>query len=66
MEQIASMISNMGFPVVCCIIMFKLYKEQAQAHQDEINNLTKILVEIKDAVKYLSNRVLGADIEDVM
>ena len=53
MEQIIQLISNVGFPIACCIVLFM-----------QQNKLTVTLHDISNTMTLMSSRL--DDIEDVM
>lgn len=56
METITTLIGSLGFPIVCCIVLFK----QNNALQDTLNNLSNTLTTLTNKITEMS-----ADIEDL-
>lgn len=52
MEEIVSMISNVGFPIACCIVMFINNGKFTEA----LNNLNVTLKEISTRMDNLENK----------
>lgn len=55
MEQISSIISNVGFPIACVIMMFHMWDKERQEHKAEadkwieaINNNTNVMQRLID------------------
>lgn len=43
MDEIISAVSNVGFPIVCCLIMFWYLSSKIDKLTDCINNNTKVI-----------------------
>lgn len=52
MEEIVSMVSNVGFPIACCIVMFINNGKFTEA----LNNLNVTLKEISTRMDNLENK----------
>ena len=57
MEEIVSIISNVGFPIACVCVMFyqmeqerKTHKEEADKWVEAINNNTKVMEKVLEKV----------------
>lgn len=48
-------ISSYGFPIVCCIVMFKYLEKEREAHREEINSVTQALNENSRIINDLKN-----------
>lgn len=55
MEGIVSIISNLGFPIACVIVLFYLLEKQRSSHKEEsekwveaLNNNTKVMEKVLD------------------
>ena len=48
MEQILTMISNVGFPIACCIILFTQQNKLTNTLHDISNTMTKITMRLDD------------------
>lgn len=53
MEEIVSMISNVGFPIACCIVMFNNNNKFTEA----LGNLNITLKEISTRMDNLENKI---------
>ena len=42
-EQIVSLITTLGFPIVCCLIMWKQMLTMQAQHKEEIDHITTAL-----------------------
>lgn len=54
MDEIVQLISNVGFPIACCLIMFFYVSKSVEYHKEEISNLTK---EYKAEISELSTAI---------
>ena len=43
LEQIVSLITTLGFPIVCCMIMWKQMLTMQAQHKEELANVTAAL-----------------------
>ena len=43
LEQIVSLITTLGFPIFCCLIMWKQMLTMQAQHKEELNNVTAAL-----------------------
>ena len=57
MEGIVSIISNVGFPIACVIVMFYQMEKERESHKEEsekwveaINNNTKVMEKVLEKV----------------
>lgn len=53
-------ISSYGFPIVCCVVMFKYLEKERETHREEINSITQALNEnsrIISELKYVIERL---------
>lgn len=49
--DIISIISTVGFPIVCCIVMFKIYREDLKKMQESIDNNTLVIQKLIDKLE---------------
>ena len=56
-NDITTAISSIGFPIVCCIVMFKYLEKERESHKAEIDNMTsalnentKVLIELRHLI----------------
>lgn len=54
----ASFISSYGFPIVCCVVMFKYLEKEREVHRQEIDGMTKALNENTSIIKDLKETIL--------
>lgn len=54
MDEFVQLISNVGFPIACCLIMFLYVNKSQDYHKEEISNLTK---EYKTEISELSTAI---------
>ena len=57
MEEIVSVVSNVGFPIACVIVMFMQMEKERESHKQEsekwveaINNNTKVMEKVLEKV----------------
>lgn len=55
MESIVAIIAQVGFPIVCCLLLWKALVDEKDAHKEEmrtvteaLNNNTKALIHLSD------------------
>lgn len=58
MNEVTSLISNVGFPIAVCVALFYFMMKQEDRHKDETDNLsatveanTKVLTELCTLIK---------------
>ena len=54
----ASFISSYGFPIVCCIVMFKYLEKERETHRQELDAMTRALNENTNIIKELKEMIL--------
>lgn len=59
-QEITNIISNVGFPIAVCLVMFYYMNKQSEKHKQEIDKLsetlqgnTKVLTELCTLIKTL-------------
>jgi len=57
MQDIITIISNVGFPIVCCIFLYMHMNKQTELHHEEINILSEAINNNTAAVNQLSERL---------
>lgn len=57
MQEIVSIISNMGFPIACCILLYLNMGKQQQLHQEEIMSLSQAIDNNTLAITKLCERL---------
>lgn len=55
-QAIISAISTVGFPIVCVIIMFKVYREDLGKLQESINNNTLVIQKLLDKLEGMDDK----------
>lgn len=63
MGEIVSIISTVGFPIACCLIMFYWCMKQEERHKAETDKLAEALNNNTLALTKLSER-MGANVND--
>lgn len=43
MENIVQVISSLGFPIACSIVMFYMWDKEREAHDAEVKEITKAI-----------------------
>ena len=64
LTTIAQMISTVGFPIVCCIIMFQALTKEQENHKQEMSAVTAALNNNTIALTKLSDRLETATNDD--
>lgn len=54
----ASFISSYGFPIVCCVVMFKYLEKERETHRQELDGMTRALNENTTIIKELKDMIL--------
>lgn len=55
-NTITQIISNVGFPIACCIAMFWLNNKSEERQIEEVNSLKDAIYELKTAVLNMVNK----------
>ena len=55
---ISQAISSYGFPIVCCVVMFKYLEKERETHRQEIEGMTHALSENTNVIKELKQMIL--------
>ena len=63
MESIVTMISNLGFPIACCVFLFLQLDKQNKSHQEEFQSLSQAIDNNTIAITKLCER-LGKAVDD--
>ena len=57
MQDIITIISNVGFPIACCIFLYMHMNKQTELHHQEINILAEAINNNTSAVNELRARL---------
>lgn len=57
-NDILSAISTVGFPIVACIYMAYVNKNQTDAHKEEMGKVTEALTDLKIVITELKDKLL--------
>ena len=57
MQDIITIISNVGFPIACCIFLYMHMNKQTELHHQEINILSEAINNNTAAVNQLRERL---------
>ena len=55
MESIVAIIAQVGFPIVCCLLLWKALVDEKDAHKAEMNTVTEALNNNTKALIHLSD-----------
>ncbi len=62
MDNIAQLVSTLGFPIAVCVYMFYSQEKERERHREEtekltdaLNNNTLVIQSLKDAIDHLAN-----------
>lgn len=50
-EQITTLISNVGFPIAMCMVMFWYVNKEREAHKEEVKELTGVITSLKETIE---------------
>ena len=56
MNDIISAISNIGFPIVCTIVLFSLYNKTITDFKDSIDKNTEVLTKLEQIITKRYNK----------
>ena len=57
MENIVAVIAQVGFPIVCCLLLWKALVDEKDAHKEETAKLTEALNNNTQALIKLAERL---------
>ena len=57
MEQVLAAIAQVGFPIVCCLLLWRALVDEKDAHKDEMSAVTAALNNNTQALIHLSDRL---------
>lgn len=57
MNEIISIVSNVGFPIVAFVLMYKNNRDMAQSHKEEIRELTKVIDANTSVTQHLADTI---------
>lgn len=57
MQDFITIISNVGFPIACCIFLYMHMNKQTELHHEEINILSEAINNNTAAVNQLRERL---------
>ena len=60
-NSIIQLISSVGFPIVCCIVLFKMYNTTIEQFRETISENTKMTESLKTAISALILEMRGRD-----
>lgn len=55
-NTITQIISNVGFPIACCIAMFWLNNKNEERHIEEVSTLKEAIYDLKTAILNMGNK----------
>ena len=61
-SEILTAISTIGFPIVCCLLLFWYLREETNSHKNEMNDLKEVISknnEVLASLKQLIEDKLG-------
>lgn len=56
MNEIVNIISSVGFPIVCAIVLFKLYIDTITGFKKSIDNNTKMTQKVYDLIETIVDK----------
>ena len=62
MNEILASIKELGFPIVCCIVLAKYVNKMSDVYRSEIKELSNIIERNTDVLQKIYNRIVGGDI----
>lgn len=64
MNEIAQLISTVGFPIVMCLILFWYMTKQEERHESESNSMKDAINELRIAIVKLCEKLTKGDREN--
>ena len=58
MAEWVQIISNVGFPIACCVFLYMHITKQTEAHHEEINILSEAINNNTAAINQLRERLM--------
>ena len=66
METVLQAVAQVGFPIVCCVLLWKALTDEKDAHKEEmkgfteaLNNNTKAIVHLTDMLSFDTTTTKG-------
>lgn len=59
MENIVAVIAQVGFPIVCCLLLWKALIDEKDAHKEEMGKMTEAVNNNTQALIKLTERLDG-------
>lgn len=56
-QYLVSLIGSIGFPIVCCIMMWYQMLKQQNQHKEEMTQLKDVLAKNTEAINKLTDRL---------
>ena len=56
-QAITSLISSVGFPIVCCIVLFYQNNKQNELHVSEVNKMVEAITNNTKAIELLKEQL---------
>ena len=50
-EEIMTIISNVGFPIAACMVMFWYVNKERESHREEVKELTGVITSLKETIE---------------
>lgn len=57
MEEITTIITNVGFPILMCLLMYKRMGESDALHKEEVDNLAKVIDGNTSVLEKLADKI---------
>lgn len=57
MEEITTIITNVGFPILMCLLMYKRTGESDALHKEEVDNLSKVIDGNTSVLEKISDKI---------
>lgn len=61
MGNLSDTITSVGFPIVCCLLLFYFNKVEIEKLRETIDKNTSVLMQLKDLIKIFDRRNKDAD-----
>mgnify|MGYP003435609266 FL=1 len=63
-DSIVQIVSTVGFPIVCCVVMFAMWDKERDAHDTEVKEITKAINNNNTLLQRLLEHFAGGGTND--
>ena len=63
-DSIVQIVSTVGFPIACCVVMFAMWDKEREAHDTEVKEITKAINNNNTLLQRLLEHFAGGGTND--